>query len=257
MEGISTYTTYKTQKYIAQYYPDLIPIVGTINQSIVNYSISNYSKLYEYPLEYWMENTFEFSGNTNYSIGFRFAWYLDEVYGDYTKWIFEYEKVNPYDRANTKTNKLPIEEQIKAFKLAYGEDVFEGFYAWLKENEKLFKNNYPVDLSVAEKIQFYPTCAYREIYYSFSGGSYNDLYIGIDSGRYYLNEYKGKNTDEMALNIDPGIIVELYDGEGRLLRAESSQREISIKLEGVSFIKLVGSGHFNRIDFLGFENYNN
>ena len=258
MEGISTYTTYKTQKYIEQNYPELIPIVGTANQSIGNYNISDYNELYKYPLEYWMENTFEFSGNNNYSIGFRFAWYLDEVYGDYTKWILEYEKANPYYKANANSDQLPIEEQIKAFKLAYGEDVFDGFYSWLRKNEELFNGTNTVDLSGAEKIQFYPMCAYSEITYSFWWrGSYNDLYIGIDAGRYYLNEYKGKSTNEMALVIYSESVVELYDVEGRLLRTEISQgAQAPISLNGVSFVKLVGSGTFGTIEIVGFENYN-
>ena len=85
MEGISTYTTYKTQVYIAENYPELLTLVGTPNQSIFNQEIRDFELLYSQSLEYWMENTFEGALNCNYAIGFAFAWYLDDVYGDYTK----------------------------------------------------------------------------------------------------------------------------------------------------------------------------
>ena len=258
MEGISTYTTYKTQAYIEQNYPDLVATVGSINQSFNNYHISNYNELYKHPLEYWMENTFEFSGNNNYSIGYRFMWYLDETYGNYTKWITEYEKINPYYSSNGNTNALSISEQIKAFKLAYGEDVFDGFYPWLKNNEAIFNANYTIDLSTAQKFQLYPTCAYREIYYSYHCDTkYNDLYIDIDAVRYYLNEYKNKSTNGMKLtvNVNTGsAVIELYDSEGRLLRTETSTNRY-IDLDGVSFVKLVGSGSFSGIKISGFQNY--
>lgn len=257
MEGITTYTTHKTQEYIAQHYPELIPLVGTVNHSIGNYEISNYDELYKYPMEYWMEDTFEFSGNYNYSIGFRFMWYLDTVYGDYTKWIYEYEKVNPFYLANIVGDQCPVEEQIKAFKLAYGEDVLDGFYPWLKNNEALFEQRQPIDLSGAERIEIYPMCAAFGIVYSFDadGGSYKDLCIDIDVGRCYLSEYKNKNTDGLAFTIDAGIVIELYDRDGRLLRTVTSRQNQPISLYGVSYIKLVGEGSFEQIQFSGFENY--
>ena len=266
LEGISTYTTYKTQKYIEQHYPELVPVVDSINQTMLDMTITNYEELYKHSMEYWMDNTFEYSFNKNYSIGFRFMWYLDEVYGDYTKWITEYEKVNPYYLANNiATNKCPTEEQIKAFKLAYGNDVFDNFYAWLKNNEATFRGNHTIDLSSAEKIQIYPTCGTTSITYNFTaikdyhdyrytGALYQDLYIDIEAGRKYLSEYKNKDTSGMVLLTDATGLVELYNSEGVLLRTVNTDQEIN--LTEVSFIKLVGSGSFRRIEILGFENYN-
>ena len=263
MEGISTYTTYKTQLYIEQNSPELIPMVGCVDQSFLDYEISDYDELYKHSLEHWIDNTFEYSGNQNYSIGFRFMWYLDEVYGDYTKWIFEYEEMNPFYLANAFSDVLAKEEQIKAFKAAYGDDVFDGFYPWLKNNQSLFETNHNVDLTSAEKIQLYPMCAYSKIFYNMitiGSGSflYNDLFIGLDAGRYYLNEYKGKSTDGMMLTIDKGTVVELYDSEGRLMRIEQSAEGpdkalLPISLDGVSFVRLVGEGEFRSLQITGFD----
>ncbi|MBQ1212192.1 MAG: hypothetical protein IIX69_02110, partial [Clostridia bacterium] len=260
MEGISTYTTYKTQKYVAENHPELISVVSTVNQSVTNYLIGSYEALYEQPLEYWMDNAFTHSGNQNYSIGFRFMWYLDEVYGDYTKWIYEYEKINPFYLANSFTDQLGKEEQIKAFKLAYGDDVLDNFYAWLKNNETLFNDNYTVDLRDAESFRFYPVSAYGGIYYSldaFNGTFlYNNLCIDIDAGRHYISDYKGYSTDGMEMTIDNGVTVELYDGNGTLVRTVTATYD-KIPLDGVSMIKLVGEGKFHRINITGFDSYHN
>ncbi len=258
MEGISTYTTYKTQKYIEQHYPEMVPVADRSNHSISNYHISNYDELYSHSLEYWMDNTFEYSGNNNYSIGFRFMWYLDTVYGDYTKWITEYEKLNPFYLASVNNNMLDKEEQIKALKLAYGDGVLDGFYPWLKKNEHLFDDyNYKTDLTKAKLITLYPMCAYSEIWYQFydeGGILYNDLYIEFDSGRHYLNKYKGKSTDGMKLSIDRDVTLELYSREGTLLKTVTSDGS-AIDLSGVSYIRLTGSGTFRRLEVTGFENY--
>lgn len=259
MEGISTYTTYKTQKYISENHPELISAVGNVNQSIGNYNISNYDALYEHTPEYWMENQFTYSGNGNYSIGFRFMWYLDEVYGDYTKWIYEYENANPYYLANKTSDRLEIEEQISAFKLAYGDDVFEKFYPWLKANRAVFDEYITLDLREVDNYVFFPMCAYSEINYSLYADKafiYNDLCIEIDAGRHYISDYKGYSTDGMAMTVDRGIKFELYGKNGTLLRSGTSSME-EIPLDGVCTIKLVGEGTFRMLTIKGYDSYHN
>ena len=260
MESISTYTTYKTQKYIEENYPELVPWTDTVNSSYGNYGIFNFDKLYEYPIEYWMENLFEYGTNNNYSIGFAFAWYLDEVYGDYSKWITVYEEYNPYYLSTLNTNMLPLEEQIKAFELAYGEDVFDGFYPWLKENEDLFEHR-NIDLTGADQIRLYPSFYYGWVDYSFKGINYNagvlykDLYIDLSAGMHYMVAYKGKDISSgLELYLSAGNIVELYDAQGKLLRTETSQGN-AISLENVSFIKLVGEGLFYKLSITGFDEH--
>lgn len=257
MEGISTYTTYKTLAYIEQHYPELVPIAGFMDQSFNDLVITDYDELYKHPMEYWVENTFEYSWNGNYPIGFRFMWYLDEVYGDYTKWIYEYEKLNPFYLSDKVSDDVEPEDQIKIFKTVYGEDVFEDFYHWLEMNRKRFVSGTVADLSHAEKIQVYPTCAYSRIFYSLQHSfRYHDLFVDIAVGREYLNEYKGKNTQDMVLNVSVGTVLELYDAEGNLLRKEGpTQKDQPIPLDGASSLKLVGSGTLTHFVIEGFENY--
>ena len=257
MEGISTYTTYKVQKYVEENYPNLVPSVGSVDQSFVNFTITDYEELHSHPMEYWVENTLKGSWNDNYPIGFRFMWYLEETYGEYTKWIYEYEKMNPYYRSNDMGNVVKTEDQIQIFKTVYGENVFDEFYLWLKENQELFESGVVADLSRAEKIQVYPTCAYSGIFYSLGFGfRYQDLLVEIDPGREYLEKYKGKNTKDMVLYVDSGTALELYDAEGNLLKTVGTEESFEpIALEGVSSVKLVGSGTMSQFVIEGFENY--
>ena len=158
------------------------------------------------------------------------------------------------------TDQLPAEEQVKAFKLAYGDGVLDGFYTWLKKNEALFDDSYTVDLREVDSFSFYPMCAYGGIYYSlhaFDGTLlYNDLCIDIDAGRHYITDYKGYSTDGMVMTLDSGIALELYDSDGRLIRSETSTYG-KISLSGVSTVKLVGEGSLKRLDITGYDSYSN
>ena len=75
-------------------------------------------------------------------------------------------------------------------------------------------------------------------------------------GREYLEEYKGKSTKGMVLNVNADTTLELYDAEGNLLRTEGPiQGYQPIALDGVSRVKLVGSGTMSQFVIEGFENY--
>lgn len=257
MEGISTYTTYRTECYILEHYPNLSMIVGAPSRNFFNLKINDYSKLYEYPMEYWMENTFEYALNNNYSIGFRFMWFLDDVYGDYTKWLYTYEEYNPNHSNNMQlgTMVLPKEEQIKAFKMAYGENVFEEFYAWLKGNEHKFDIEKHTELIGAEEIAFYPMLtSYSDWYTSMTSFDYKDVVVDLTGGIYYLTEYKNKNVDSLQLSIEADNAVEiyLYDRDGNYIKSENIMSESPIDISGVYYIKLVGEGTISRFEITGY-----
>ncbi len=270
MEGISTYTTYKTQKYIQENYPELTPFAQTVNVSLLNMGIYDFSEIYKYSMEYWIDHDFEHSGNGNYPIGFMLAWYLDETFGDYTKWILEYEKLNPYfEETWHRSDELPKENQLNAFKSVYGEDVFDNFYAWMKQNETILSFQ-PVDLSEAENIQLYPQFASSGIGYYLHLGDhksplvYKDLYIDFSAGKQYMTEYKGRNTDGMMLTFrcTEQIAVEFYDADGNLVKVKTTwdlrdETEtpftICESLDGISFVKLVGEGRIYDLNVIGFD----
>ena len=60
----------------------------------------------------------------------------------------------------------------------------------------------------------------------------------------------------MVLNVDNGVVLELYDAEGKLMRVEGPiQSNQPVVLEGVSSLKLVGNGTLTQFTVTGFENY--
>jgi hypothetical protein len=260
MEGISTYTTYKTQLYVQEHHPDLTESVGTANESLVTYAVRDYEKLYEYPITYWMENDFAYAESGLYSIGFRFMHYLDVVYGDYTSWILVGEEMYPSDAVGA-ASQLTTDEQIAVFRHAYGEGVFEGFYGWLRENEDAFSNREHLDLRGAESFNLYPVFAYGSSWYTmhalaFGYGSvaYADLFVGLESGVQYLTEYKGKNADGLCLRVNPGVTLRFYDSTGHLLRLVTvADGDPPLPLDGVSFLELVGEGELTRFLIQGYQ----
>lgn len=259
MEGISTYTTYKTQKYIAESYPNLAEYVDLSLQSIGDMRIWDYGKLYEHPMEYWIDNTFEYSSNTNYVIGFRLMWYLDVTFGNYTDWIYKLEESYPFYENSTGSDQLPSEKILEAFYLAYGESVFDDFYEWLKNNEAAFDNDtFTVDLRGATMFNIYPEfnalgSRYKPTvlhFYDEHGILYRDLYIGLDAGNQYLTEYKGKTYEKLTLQLSDGVRVKLFDSQGNLMRVDSGK---SIDITGVSFIQLIGEGTLTKFEIVGYN----
>lgn len=259
MEAISNYTVYKTQQYILENYPDLAEYVDSPVQPIRDMYISDYSKVYEHTMEYWIDNAFEYAGNGNYTIGFRLAWFLDETYGNYTDWIFKLEESYPFSKNTTGSNQLPKEKILEAFYLAYGESVFDDFYAWLKNNEERTNNEYfTIDLREANEIAIYPKVywfgtEYKPTLTKFHreyGVLYRDLYIELEPGNHYLTEYKGRTYDKLTLSVNEGVTVHLFNKDGEIIGSGTGD---DIDITNVSVIKLVGEGKLIKFEITGFN----
>ncbi len=259
MEGITTYTKYKLRERIQQEYPELTEYVAPTNQSMLDHTITDYGKLYEHTMEYWMDNPFEYAYNDNYSIGFRFMRYLDVTYGNYTKWILLAEEMHPFHLSDTHSAMLTTEQQVTIFKTAYGETVFEDFYKWLKKNESYFTYNKVIDLRRVEFYNLHPILVESDSALimtrcsDFGDILYKDLYLNLASGMKYLTEACGKTVESATLNLYADGPVRLFDSEGRLLRTEPAYQ--TIDLAGVSFLQLVGEGSLSRVEItLQFSN---
>ena len=245
MESISVYTTYKVQKYAENNYPDLCVALTHSNNTLFDMRISDYGKLYEHTMGYWAENNFSYSKNNNYSIGFRLAYFLDEVYGDYTKWIYTYEEAYPFYNKGNVSDLLQTEEQLKAFRLAYGDDVFEKFYAWLQKNQAAF--------DVAEKVSISSSRSF-DIYNSLNTFSaetveYSDLFINLQPQKFYLSEYKKKNIDKLELTVAKGVTMIFYDSNGNFIKSVTTTQDLeTFDISGVDFIKLTGNGTLTRFE---------
>ena len=250
-EGFAEYTAYLALLDLAETDPAWFLYVNIPERFLNNMRIYDYDALYAQPLEYWFENIFESSDNANYSIGFRFMAYLQDVYGDYSKWITEFEKTYCFREIAPNSNVSAVEHQITALKATYGEDVLDNFYPWLQEHEDIFEGDYreaPLDLRGTESVNWYPV--FNGVYSraEMNNLQYKDLYVNLNSMRQYLTEYKGFDSSDLQLVTSEPIYVRLYQADGSYTTVYTDQ---PISLEGVAYIKLVGEGSLESIRLEG------
>ncbi len=249
-EGFAEYTDYRVLQELDKIQPRYSVYMGSPEDVIDNMGISDYSKLYEYPLEYWFDNYFEYAGNGNYTIGFRFMAYLDEVYGDYCKWVTLASDIYPPDFIS---HTLTTEQQIDVLKQAYGEEVIDNFYPWLQANEERFKalRMNKVDVEGVKSANWYPEFHSVHSRVILDNINYSDLYLNLESTRMYLGEYKNADITNLVLNSSQEAIVNLYAADGTYSTVKIT-RKTPVSLEGVSYIKLVGSGYIWQLEITGF-----
>ena len=251
-EGISTYTTYLVEKELEKTNAEISFYIGSSTNSINNMLIFDYNKLYEQPLEYWFENTFDYSLNANYAIGFRFMTYLHEVYGNYTEWILNYEEQYPAKKYAQYSNNAPVDRRISILKATYGDDVLDNFYPWLKENQNRFNEvtalRHYADLTTADSVNLYPTFnalesrAYMEFF------KYKDLYINLEPVRSYVGEYKQQDCSNLMLRTTQPTTVKLFRSDGSYTIVITDSK---IPLDGISYIQLVGEGSLALLEIIG------
>ena len=254
-EGFAEYTTYLVASHLAETAPGQGHYLDQAGQSIMDMLIHNYDALFAQPVEYWLENTFEYSGNQNYSIGFRFMAYLHEVYGDYSKWIPAFETKYNSNIHITDTGTSPVEQRVEVLKSVYGEDVFDNFYPWLKENLDRFDegicDSAVYDLTGAEEISWYPKFTAIESTAKMERLQYKDLLIHIEPLRKYVREYKGFSGNDLQLETSEPVKVTLYYADGTSAAAETGVGDSALPMDGVTAIQLVGEGQLEWLEIVG------
>ena len=250
-EGFAEYTTYLVLQEMEEKYPELAVCFDESATSINNMFMS-YEELYEQPIEYWFENSYEYAGNGNYAVGFRFMAYLHDVYGDYIGWIIDFEKEYPFKDRNKIDDQSTLEQRFAILKQTYGDDVLDNFYPWLKEHVNDFEEQERkiVDISDLQEINIYPEYNAIQEELVLVNIMYNNLYINLEPARKYIGEYKGMDASKLVLQMPRGLKVCLYDtnGTGKQTTTDGN----SISLEGISGIKLVGEGTVERLEISGF-----
>jgi hypothetical protein len=248
-EVISTYTTYLVEKKLAESNHFTGFCIDSPQQSTDDIYIHVYKELYDQPLEYWFEITFEYSLNTNYAIGFRFMAYLHDVYGEYTSWITKFEELYSYRTYSNYSNESPVAQQIAVLKATYGDDVLDNFYPWLKEHQEMFEQPIFVtrDLSNAACINLYPTFDSVVSRATIEHFRYHDLYINIETVRTYVEDYKHLDASELTLITSQPVTVQLHQADGSYLTKTGKE----FSLDGISYIKLVGSGSLDLLEVAG------
>ena len=250
-EGFAEYTTYLALSELEKNDATNILNFCVANRCVWNMTIWDIEKMYEHPIEYWFDNTFEYAANKNYTIGFRFMAYLNEVYGDHSQWMLKFNELYPYDETGL-SDFSDTDKQIAVLKATYGDDVLDGFYPWLKKNTELFKESIAKDhkdLSSLESMILYPEFNALDSRAVLERFSYNDLYIDLEALRYYISEYKGLDSSSLTLTISTPVAVNLYAADGSYTSILVKE---PISLEGISYIKLLGSGEITSLSIGGF-----
>ncbi len=251
-EGYTEYSSYLVLQELEKENPAYRIDFKPSEYLMMNLRVHDYSKLYEHPIEYWFDNTFEHAANGNYAVGFRFMWYLDAVYGSYTKWLDVIDSM--YDPINDDGYSLTADQKAKALKAAYGDDVMDGFYPWLKKNVNIFKApDYTDYTKLSGAINIYPTFDAIKARIVLERIEYTDLYINLEQARYYLEEYKNFDSSNLILKVSKSDgkvpTVNLYKADGSFVTVKGNN---PISLDGISYIKLVGTGKAARIEISGF-----
>ena len=253
-EGFAEYTTYLTMQELDNTNMEAGFYLDRPTQCLLDMSIYEYDKLFEHPLEYWFENTFEYSGNANYAIGFRFMAYLHEVYGDYSKWITAFEETYSYGTYAHGNSNSSAARQIEVLKATYGADVLDNFYPWLQSHleqfdEMLYYTTYR-DMTSVNGINLYPVYNAFEARVSLTTFTYSDLYINLETVRKYVGEYKGDDLSNLSLVASGPVEVNLYQADGSYTTV-TTEAFTAVSLEGIRYIKLVGTGTMNRLEISG------
>ena len=277
-EGFAEYTTYLVMSDLEKTDPQAAFYLDHSEQSLIDMRIWDYDKLFEHPIEYWFENTFEYSSNENYTVGFRFMAYLHDVYGDYSKWIPAYEAQYPHRNSGEITDKSTAERQIEVLKVTYGEDVLDNFYPWLKNRlDRFVSTGSWRNLKNQQKpaaLNWYPNYNAIESVVWIRNLEYNDLYLNIETVRKYLGEYKQQDVSDLVLITSEPVRVELYQADGTYTSAMTNSQKAEkaieslqwdanqqgyvyvfiedvLSLENISYIKLVGEGKLELIEIAG------
>lgn len=243
-EGFATYIEYLTSKKIREKYPELISYTTTHYGVISNNKfLSNDMYLYDFEDRILNLKQDELAPNSPYEAGGRFFAYLDHRYGDFCGWL-----------KNESFAGVGLSEWKELLKDYYdNENLFNEFYSY--EQSLLDKSNLycgadnfssygsvyaPKDFSFANQFNFYFNFSNKKDYQGKQAFIYKDLYINIESAKDQLTK-SGIAYSDIKMRTQKNITIELYNALGELIdRKTNTSTEFSVN--GVSFVKLVGSG---------------
>lgn len=237
--GFAVYTAYDVLSWLEENNPDLYAAFSGKHQVYDNYYIHDPDTLYSASLEDWLESEYPYGqSNGSPALGFWLMKYLDEAYGDYTKWITAYDASN---------GTLDLNGQLQLLKDAYGEAVLDGFYPWLQET----LGKVPVGEIVSDYTQLreficYPYLTEYDFPKELLRGECADLCISFAQYRYYLTQVKEFTIDTLTLIKYTDTEVALYDAEGKFLHAtkgtQTPEGAYLVCLDDAYYIRLLDSG---------------
>ncbi len=243
--GYAQYSCFKLIEYLEKNNPALARTMGKSVKVLLDDVTVLPNFIYTQPVEYWIENSTGVYDNLNgvFGVGVEFMHYLDDVYGNYTKWFLEYERRNPSDATSDRIQEVAAEDTFALFKSVYGDKVFDNFYSYLQENAffvqlENLENRKTYDLTGLDRTYLYPLFHYNGDQARIENFAYNNLVVDLTETKKYLSEYKNRNSAYFMLKLSDEVSVSLLFEDGSVQRVTSK----NISVLGVKYFRLNGSG---------------
>jgi len=249
-EGFAEYVTYKTVLYLEKQKSSTGFLLSSSAYIGLNFEMYDFDYTAK-DLTYWLSFTSWPSYNkAHYPFGCNLMAYLESKFGNCTNWA-----------KTAATGALSGEAEMQLLKSTYGSNFADGFYNWIKANpisgEAIGHFYDPhsqntLDLAGYGPLSFYAsfpnygtfTCAFST--HSFK---YKDLYINLEEAKHFLQDYKGRNIDNLYLTLSDSVTVQYFDKNGVMLM-ESKEQLVDVR--NVSYIKLAGSGYLGQLQLVGY-----
>ena len=240
--GFATYTAYDLLCQLEVSDPEFAALFAGSHRLYSNYYLFDPDCVYSNPLNYWLENGYPYeASNGSPAMGFWLMKYFEDVCGDYTAWVTNY---------NAENGELDIDAQIQLLKDTYGEDAWYGFYPWLRENlDKSAPWNMVPDHTNLHKLVCYPLLTEVETPQELLNGEYADICISFAEYRHYLTQVKEFTIDAITLIKHSDAPVLLYDAEGTFLQATTGTQAIDgsylVSLDDAYYVRFPDAGYYS------------
>ena len=177
--------------------------------------------------------------NGSAAVGFWLMKYLEDVHGDYTKWLTAY---------HSDSGELDVNGQIQLLKEAYGETVLDGFYPWV---QAALTTTIPWDMipdrTGLKEYICYPMLTDYPFPQEIIHGEYADICVCLTQYRHYLTQVKEFTIDALTLIKYSDAEVLLYDAEGNFLQAtQGTQVEEGtylVSLDDAYYVRFPDAGY--------------
>lgn len=244
--GCVVYMTYDILSQLEVSDPEFAALFAGSHLVYSNYYLFDPNLLYSNSVNYWLENGYPYeASNGSAAMGFWLMKYLDDAYGDYTRWLTAY---------NADNGELDVNGQIQLLKDTYGEDVLDGFYPWLRENlDKNLPWEIVPDRTALHTYVCYPMLTESDTLQELLNGEYADICISFAEYRHYLTQVKEFTIDALTLIKYSDAEVLLYDAQGNFLQATTGtavgEETYLVSLDDACYVRFPEAGyHYALLD---------
>ena len=241
-QALASYISHRTSKYIYETDREFYSYCRTQNSFVYDFD-SLSTQLFVYDFENYLLHLYEnqLVSSSTQEAGFKMYAYFDYITQGTNKTFCSWVDDDNFNPKNLEEWKTAIKEYYNNQNLF--EDMYQAYYEAGRTYNNFFnmqsKTNFytSTDKTSINKYNFYFELR-KTVNRSFM---YKDLYVNIDSARDQLEKLNVKNVS-LSLRASRDVAIELYTADGTLIRTVTNSRT-QFSLEGVSFIKLVGTNY--------------